>query len=207
MEKVNTKELILDVAEKLFAQLGFDGTSTRNISTEAGVNMAMLNYYFGSKEGLFIAVLQKKLEASGSTLRSINQDSISSWEKMEKCIDGYVDRIMADSNFHKMMYRELSLPQRSLVSSSIVEILSNNIQEVKKIIYDGIDNGSFNNVDIDLMVSTLIGTNVYVVNSPHMASIILGKETNATILSSELNPRLKLHFKNIFKAYLIKGDA
>jgi AcrR family transcriptional regulator len=207
MEKPSTKESILNVAEKLFAQFGFDGASTRNISSEAGVNMAMLNYYFGSKEGLFIAVLERKLLASGSTLRSINQDAISSWEKVEKCIDGYVDRIMADSDFHKMMHRELSLPQRSLVLSSIVEKLSNNIQEVKKIISDGIENGSFNNVDIELMVATLIGTNVYVVNSPHMASIVLGNEIDANLLQSELNPRLKQHFKNIFKAYLIKANA
>jgi AcrR family transcriptional regulator len=49
-DKIDKKDHILDVAERVFSELGFDGASTRTISGEAGVNMAMLNYYFGSKE-------------------------------------------------------------------------------------------------------------------------------------------------------------
>ena len=45
----------------VFADLGYDGASTRLISSEAGVNMAMLNYYFGSKEGLFVAIFERKM--------------------------------------------------------------------------------------------------------------------------------------------------
>ena len=61
-DKIDKKDHILDVAERVFSELGFDGASTRTISGEAGVNMAMLNYYFGSKEGLFLAVFQRKIE-------------------------------------------------------------------------------------------------------------------------------------------------
>ncbi len=47
----NEKQLqILEVAEKLFAANGFDGTSIRDIASEAEVNIAMISYYFGSKE-------------------------------------------------------------------------------------------------------------------------------------------------------------
>ncbi len=53
----DTKTLIMDVAEKLFAEKGIDATSTRAIISEAGVNLAAINYHFGSKEGLLKAVI------------------------------------------------------------------------------------------------------------------------------------------------------
>ncbi|NJN07709.1 MAG: TetR/AcrR family transcriptional regulator [Richelia sp. RM2_1_2] len=55
----DTKEQILNVAEGLFAEKGFAGTTLRNVIREAGVNIAAVHYHFGSKEELFIAVLQR----------------------------------------------------------------------------------------------------------------------------------------------------
>lgn len=56
----NTKEKILDVAERLFADHGFVSTSLRQITAEAGVNLAAVNYHFHSKEALLSAVLERK---------------------------------------------------------------------------------------------------------------------------------------------------
>ncbi|WP_420130903.1 TetR/AcrR family transcriptional regulator [Rhodopseudomonas sp.] len=54
---VQTRERILEVAYKEFAQLGFDGTSTRVIATKAGVNHPLVTYHFKTKEGLWRAVM------------------------------------------------------------------------------------------------------------------------------------------------------
>jgi AcrR family transcriptional regulator len=56
-----TRERILDAAERLFAEYGFAGTSHRQITAEAGVNLAAVNYHFGSKEELFLHVVQRRL--------------------------------------------------------------------------------------------------------------------------------------------------
>ncbi|MEM7579201.1 MAG: TetR/AcrR family transcriptional regulator [Cyanobacteria bacterium P01_A01_bin.80] len=56
---IDTKEQILNVAEELFAEKGFAGTSLRNVIREAGVNIAAVHYHFGSKEELFIAVVRR----------------------------------------------------------------------------------------------------------------------------------------------------
>ena len=55
----DTRERILDAAEHLFAERGFDGTSIRDVTTEAGVNLAAVHYHFGSKEDLLRAVLER----------------------------------------------------------------------------------------------------------------------------------------------------
>lgn len=56
------KEKILDAAEAVFADLGFDAASLRRIVLDAGVNLATVYYYFGSKEGLFEAIVKRRFE-------------------------------------------------------------------------------------------------------------------------------------------------
>jgi AcrR family transcriptional regulator len=58
----DTKERILDAAETLFADQGFAATSLRQITSEANVNLAAVNYHFQSKESLLLAVMRRKIE-------------------------------------------------------------------------------------------------------------------------------------------------
>lgn len=57
----DTRKAILDAAEKLFSQAGFHGVSMRAIAVEAGVPQGLLHYHFGNKEGLFDAVLARRV--------------------------------------------------------------------------------------------------------------------------------------------------
>ena len=57
----HTKDRILDVAETLFADNGFAATSLRDITREAGVNIAAVSYHFGSKDALLGAVLERRI--------------------------------------------------------------------------------------------------------------------------------------------------
>ena len=58
----DTRARILDVAERLFMAHGYDGTSMRQITGEAGVNLAAVNYHFGSKEALIQEVFRRRLD-------------------------------------------------------------------------------------------------------------------------------------------------
>ena len=62
MEYSEKQIQIMEAAEKLFAAKGFNGTSVRDISEAAGVNLAMVSYYFGSKEKLFEAMFAHRSE-------------------------------------------------------------------------------------------------------------------------------------------------
>jgi AcrR family transcriptional regulator len=59
---VSTKDRILDAAEKLFADAGYDGVSLRQITSAAGVELALANYHFGPKSDLFLAVVQRRAD-------------------------------------------------------------------------------------------------------------------------------------------------
>jgi len=58
--KRTTKDKLMDAAEKLFARRGFHGASLRDITAAAGVDLALVNYHFGSKKGLLAAVLERR---------------------------------------------------------------------------------------------------------------------------------------------------
>src|SRR6478735_6869880 len=73
----DTKTRILDVAEGLFMEHGFEATSLRQLTSAAGVNLASVNYHFGSKEELFTAVLTRRLDP-------MNQERIELLESAEK---------------------------------------------------------------------------------------------------------------------------
>jgi AcrR family transcriptional regulator len=69
-----TYEKILDVAERLFMEYGYEGTSTRTVISEAGVNLGAVNYHFGSKEALMQAVLRRRLATlNGERLRILDE--------------------------------------------------------------------------------------------------------------------------------------
>jgi AcrR family transcriptional regulator len=62
VKPADTKTRILDAAQKLFAQNGFDGTSLRDITSEAEANLAAVNYHFQTKESLIEAVIARLVE-------------------------------------------------------------------------------------------------------------------------------------------------
>jgi len=74
---VDTKTRILDAAERLFVEHGFEATSLRSLTSAASVNLAAVNYHFGSKEELFQAVLTRRLDP-------MNQERIELLEKIER---------------------------------------------------------------------------------------------------------------------------
>src|ERR1041385_2649846 len=61
-ERVDTKSRILDSAEKLFGMNGFDGTSLRDITAAADVNLAAIHYHFQSKDSLIDAIVARRIE-------------------------------------------------------------------------------------------------------------------------------------------------
>ncbi|MDB5145617.1 MAG: TetR/AcrR family transcriptional regulator [Mucilaginibacter sp.] len=206
-DKIDKKDHILDVAEKVFSELGFDGASTRTISGEAGVNMAMLNYYFGSKEGLFLAVFNRKIISFQNLLQNLGNDgSMTAWNKIEKYIEMYAERVVNNNCFQKMLYQEMAMQRRGDLADNISEILMKNVSEIHKILQDGIDNGEFNkDIDMEMVTATIYGTKNFIINAPQLTSLMLGYDIqNDKLLEERLKPRIAAYLKKLLKAYLLK---
>jgi len=167
MEKTDKKTDILVAAEKLFCEFGYEGTSTRQIAAESGANMAMINYYFGSKMGVFKEIMEERLMSFKSQLNQIKNENIPAKEKLMQVIDKYATRILSNANFHKMMHRELSLSLRPEVFDQIKAAMGQNLLVIEDIIKDGIACGDFRDVDIRMTIVSVMGTISMVTTSPN----------------------------------------
>jgi AcrR family transcriptional regulator len=205
-DKIDKKDHILDVAERVFSELGYDGASTRTISGEAGVNMAMLNYYFGSKEGLFLSVFNRRINTFKEILQELgSNENITTWQKIEKYIDLYAERVVSNNCFQKMLYQELAKTKRGDLTDKLSAIVMTNCIELQKIMAEGIASGEFNkDVDADLVIATIYGTKNFIINTPHMTSMMLGYDIqDEKNLEEKFKPRIKTYLKTLLKAYLI----
>jgi len=202
MEKPDKRSSILSAAEALFSELGYEGTSTRQIAKESGANMSMINYYFGSKEGVFLEIMNRRLENFKAELTIIDEYQIVPMEKLFKVIEGYTKRILANISFHKMMHRELSLAQRPEMYCKVKDAMTGNLRVIDKIIHDGIADGSFRAVDIRMLMASLMGTITYVATMP--SNITEGSVLDITIPKDReiLTERLITHLKDLVITYL-----
>jgi len=92
----STKDRILDAAERLFAESGYDGVSLREITRAAGVELALANYHFGPKSELFLAVVQRRA-AELNEERMVLFEALPQPPSLEGLIDAFARPFMEKS--------------------------------------------------------------------------------------------------------------
>ena len=200
------REHILTSAEKLFAEKGFDGTSVRDIAQLAGVNLAMISYYFGSKEKLLEALIEFRAMYAYGILEELNKnESLSPLDKIDRLVEFYVDRILNNLPFHNIMYQESATNYRSdEIKNKVIGIKMRNLDQITKIIADGQQKKLFRQVDIPMTVGTIMGTISSYTQSRSYSCLILALQENVNdeTYRQRLAVRLKSHLKQLLRAHL-----
>ena len=202
MEKTDKKSEILRAAELLFSEFGFEGTSTRQIAKESGANMAMINYYFGSKEGVFLEIMESRISGFKTQLDLIDRERISPKEKLLLVIEQYTKQIFANVRFHKMMQRELSLMQRPEIFSQIKDAVASNRKVIEHIIEKGIEDGLFRKVDIRMSIASIMGTITLIATSPSKVEDMQDFDFENDEHRELLRSRLVTHLQDLLITHL-----
>jgi len=205
MEYSEKKVQIMEAAEQLFAEKGFDGTPVRDIADKAGVNLAMISYYFGSKEKLLEALFNYRAETGITKMESMLQDkSQTSLQKVNALIDFYIDKFQNQTCFHKIMSREQLHNQRNEIAILIQQFKRRNQELVRLLIQEGQKKGEFKrNIDIPLMMATLIGTVSHLVTTQHFYKEINNLQSlSDNEFKIHIKKKLSYHLKFLFKAIL-----
>jgi AcrR family transcriptional regulator len=206
----NEKQVqIIEIAETLFAEKGFNGTSVRDIAEKAHVNLAMISYYFGSKDKLLEALFNHRREYFKLKLESMIEDkSLGSMEKMNTLIDHYLDKIMKQQCFSRIMVREQVLNHTGITAELIFQMKKSNQELISKLIHQGQKRGEFKkNIDIPLMMATLIGTANHLVATQHYYKAINNCESmGEEEFQKHLKKKLSQHLKKLFKAILTNEE-
>ena len=205
MEYNDKQVRIMEAAEELFAEKGFDGTSVRDISEKANVNLAMISYYFGSKEKLLEALFNYRAESTLMTIENMLHDKVmTSLQKIYALIDFYIDKFQNQHGFHKIMSREQVTNQRGVTSALILQLKRRNQALVKQLISEGQKSGEFKkNIDIPIMMATLVGTVSHIVTTQHYYRELNDLQSmSEEDLKKHLKKKLSHHLKFLFKAIL-----
>jgi AcrR family transcriptional regulator len=197
---------ILEIAAKLFAERGYEGTSVRDIASAAGINLAMVNYYFGSKEKLLEKIVEHKTEYLRNIFTDlINNKELPSIEKIDTVVATMVNRRLDHPSFHHLLYRELTLNDRTELQQRILDILLQNANIIKEIIRQGIRKGEFEPVDVELTVFTVLGSISQLIASPDMCRKMLNKpETFDPYTDKAFRKRVIKHITGLMHCLLIK---
>lgn len=202
----NEKQLhILAIAEALFAMQGYHGTSVRDIAQKANVNVAMISYYFGSKERLLEAIFENRISIHTLRLENLVSDKEKSpFEKFDIIIEHYVDRLEQNTNFFRLM-QTLQFNQENLELTEIIfKSKSKNYQLIAGLVAEGQKQGLFcNDIEVPFLMSTMVGAS---------NQIFLGKEfyrrqqnmqnINEPEFNQLLKEKMKKYLKKTFKAIL-----
>ncbi len=119
--KTSTEQSILEAAEKEFLSQGFARTKTTEIARLAGVNHAMIHYYFRTKENLFNMVFQKKMMILADSFFNIFEKPQPLFEKVRYVVELHFDFLVANPMLPFFIYSEIinSKEKRSLLVRSL----------------------------------------------------------------------------------------
>lgn len=125
----STEDKIKAAARTVFHKKGYAATRTRDIAEEAGINLALLNYYFRSKEKLFNIIMTETLTGFVQSMAVVlNDERTTLKEKVEQIASGYIDTIIAEPEVPGFIVSEIrnnpndllkKLPIKELVNKSV----------------------------------------------------------------------------------------
>lgn len=172
MKKVTTENKIIMAANKLFAQKGYSATTTRDIAKEAGTNLALINYHFGSKENLYKKVVREKLMILIGAMEPILSDEeISLEEKIESIVGNYTTLLLENEELPIFILSELTVNKEFFV-----DITQNTRQLAQPVIDKQLNEREIDLSAVDLIINTLSLTMFPFVAKPLITTAGLIKE-------------------------------
>lgn len=197
---------ILHKAEELFAKKGFDATTVRDIAKAAHINLAMISYYFGSKDKLLEKLFAYRMSIITEDLqRLFENQSLSPLQKLQTFVEEYIARVFRKQDFYKIVLCEQIINNNPKVIELMQEWRMKNLKLVELIVKQGQDQEVFStDVDVHLLLNSIVGTVIQTVINKGVY-----KEPGKNIKSADkafddnLKQKLLVYLNNLLKAILV----
>ena len=189
--ELNEKQIeILLVAEDFFSEKGFSGSSVRDIASAAGVNVAMINYYFGSKDNLLQTLIEWR--AHKFLLNSadifIEDDP---WNRMERVIAILLNAMSEHRSIYKIVAIEGGVRHRILKSAIFDKLKKHNNKVIDEVLQYGISLGKFNPDSSAVLIHAMI------------MGMFMNFQFNETDLKDSLNIQTEAGFTKYMQTELV----
>jgi AcrR family transcriptional regulator len=176
VKEISTEEKIKEAAKKLFTQKGFAATRTRDIAEEAGINLALLNYYFRSKQKLFDIIMMENFRQfiHGISVK-VYDDTASIEEKIVKIITSYVDFLTLHPDLPLFILNEIR-GNPSKIAGKINEEVGPLRSHLMRQLQEAGKAGKIQDIDPFHFIANLVGLTVF----PFVGKPILQRVTSVS---------------------------
>jgi AcrR family transcriptional regulator len=167
---------LLTAAEKLFARQGYAEISTRQIAAAAGLNAALISYYFGSKQALYYEIFETRLAEINLGIEQISWQSGSAKAKLNAFLNTHIERYRLNSHFQRLLFREIAFLSQSPMKALVEKYLQHNMQQLKAIVDEGIASGQFKAVDTSFFSISIMSLVSIITCDPAIAELVTNSD-------------------------------
>lgn len=176
--KDNTTETtILEAAERVFQQKGMDGARMQEIADEAGINKALLHYYYRSKQLLFEAVLKSAFNLLAPQLNKILNDDVSLFDKITNFSNNYISFVTKHPYLPNFIIQELN-KNPTFFSKLTSEEHFPSLDKFKKQVDDNIKSGLIKPIKAEHLFINIIALNAFPFIAPSLLKAALNTNEN-----------------------------
>lgn len=155
----DTRQRLIDAGRKLLATRGFDGTSIRALTDEAGANLGAVTYHFESKEKLYQAVLEEVLGPVQEHLEMLKRMPVSAPQRLEFFIRGMFQHLRENPEMPRFMVQEIVLGENP--SPEILKMVRTVVTVLTGILQEGQAVGTIRQGDSALMALSTLSQPIY----------------------------------------------
>ena len=173
-QEKNTEEIIFDAAEVVFIEKGFDGARMQEIAEKAGINKALLHYYYRTKEKLFKAIFERVFSLFIPKILAFMESDIPLFEKIELFVHSYLDFILRNPYVPNFIINELNRNP-----DNISEMVGGVIQKVDAfgkfsgLIKQEVEKGAIRPIEPEQLIVNMIGLCIFpVIARPIIQGIV-----------------------------------
>jgi len=158
-QKDNTEEKIVEAAKTVFIKKGMDGARMQEIADEAGINKALLHYYFRSKEKLFDAIFERVIRMAFPKISQIIFSDLHFRMKVEQAIDTYLDLLLKHPYLPAFILKEINRDASLFIN--LIKKFGFDPQPVLKVISDAMDRGEIVRMKPEHLMVNVISLSVF----------------------------------------------
>jgi AcrR family transcriptional regulator len=205
-KKFTEKQIhILDIAEELIAKKGYEGTSVRDICSKANINVAMISYYFGSKEKMMSYLYQYRVLKTRENFSEF-ADTIKEGKpemQMKEIIKYIVSQLFKYNYFHGFVTQELRHTDNLKVE--LLDFYQLFVKKLDEVIKKGVASGVFTfTPKPEDILTTIIGSTLFVIRNKNFYELYVPSK-NEEAYSKEAEKKVRMNL--LLSVFAILGYA
>jgi AcrR family transcriptional regulator len=191
----NARERLLDTAGRLMSDRHSIDVSLSEIAQHSGLNSALVKYYFGNKDGLLLALVEREATAALAGMRELLRLDLSPSEKLRRHIAGVINKFFRTPYLNRLLHSLLDeRKSRTRATRQVIKIFVRPLLDLhRELLAQGVAAGEFKRVDPELFYVSMLGACDHLFNARYVL-----RSTGRKGIDDALRERYVDHVCDIF---------